>query len=333
MIWGTSLEVRSGGAEVLNKLAAKLKSLGVNAKMFNYSLPMYEQAEYYKNLYDVNYGSWEEVTDDENTIVLLPEVMIENPDNLSFFCNFKKTQFIIWWLSSGFDYNDKEKKTSQRRIMLKLKSIEDRCLNLYENEMIARDLLYHGLSNRMKLQHDIHPAFYSTPKTCEKEDVVFYNGCKAVTRNFVEDKLMPLLPDVKFVTPPYDTDEFYTKEQMIQLYDSAKVYVDFYEFEGREMCPREAAVRDCILLLNNEGNAATFDDYPIPEWYKVRKYSEEDIRNICLKIKECLKNYDKRIQDFKFFKRKCLLEPKMFDLSILTIFGNMIPDENKLVCE
>ena len=34
MIWGASKEVRSGGAEILNKLAAYLKSLGVNAKIF-----------------------------------------------------------------------------------------------------------------------------------------------------------------------------------------------------------------------------------------------------------------------------------------------------------
>jgi hypothetical protein len=209
MIWGPSDEVRSGGAEVLNKLAAYLKSLGVNAKMFNYSYPMYHQADYYKNLYDINYGSWEEVVDDENVVVLLPEVMIENPSNIEFFCNHEKTQYIIWWLSSGFDYNDKEKKTSQRRIMLRLKSIEDRCLNLYENEMIARDLLYHGLNNRMKLQHDIHPLFYNSEKLCEKENVVMYNGCKAVTRNFVHDKLMPMLPNVEFISPPYNTNEFF----------------------------------------------------------------------------------------------------------------------------
>ncbi len=117
---------------------------------------------------------------------------------------------------------------------------------------------------------------------------------------------------------------------MVNLYDRAKVYVDFYEFEGREMCPREAAVRDCILLLNNEGNAATFDDYPIPDWYKVRKYSDDDIKTICLKIQECLKNYDTRINDFSFFKRKCLFEPLQFRLAVQMIFGEMIPDENKL---
>lgn len=333
MIWGATADVTTGGAEVLHKLGAYMKSLGVNAKMFNYSYYVYEQSDYYRNLYDVNCGSWEEIVDDENLIVLLPEVMIENPNNLEFFCSFKKTQFIIWWLSSGFDYADKEKKTSKRRIMLGLKRIEDRCLNLYENELCARDLLYHGLNNRMRFQHGLHPLFYTQPKMAEKQDIVMYNGCKPMTKNFVEENLVPNLPDVKFICCSFNNDHYFTKEEMIEMYDSAKVYIDFPDFEGREMCPREAAIRDCILLLNNEGNAATFDDYPIPSWYKVHKYTDSDIKEICLKIKECLKHYDTRIHDFSLFKRKCLFEPKQFEMSVHTIFGDMIPEENKIVHE
>ena len=171
MIWGASKEVRSGGAEILNKLAAYLKSLGVNAKIFSWAMPVYEQPEYYKNLYDVNCGSWEEITDDENLIILIPEVMIENPDNVNFFCSFKKTQFIIWWLSSAFDYTDMTKKNSKRLQLRQMRSIENRCLHLYENEVCARDLLYHGITTRMRLQHGVHPLFYSYPKQSKKKNI------------------------------------------------------------------------------------------------------------------------------------------------------------------
>ena len=81
-------------------------------------------------MYDVNCGSWEEITDDENLIILISEVMIENPDNVNFFCSFKKTQFIIWWLSSAFDYTDMTKKNSKRLQLRQMRSIENRCLRM-----------------------------------------------------------------------------------------------------------------------------------------------------------------------------------------------------------
>ena len=331
MIWGNTPEVKSGGAEVLQKLAAHLKSLGVNAKMFNYRFDgIFEQNDYYKNLYDINYGTWKEVTDDENTVLLIPEIMIENPKNLDFFCNFKHLQLIIWWLSSGFDYNDTSVKISRRRQLLKLKSIEDRCLHLYENEMIGRDLLYYGITNRIKFQHGLHPSFYSK-RNSTKEDIVLYNACKEVNRKYIE-LVKGSLPNIEFVgLGPDKSGKYLTKEEMIALYDKAKVYVDFYEYEGREMCPREAAIRDCLLLLPNEGCASTFDDYPIPNSYKFDKYTDNGISSLCEKIQDCLKNYDSKIIDMQLIKRKCLLEPVEWENNIYLVFGEMIPDKNKIV--
>lgn len=333
MIWGTSQEVRSGGAEILNKLAAYLKSLGANAKMFSWAMPIYEQPDYYKNLYDINCGSWEEIEDDENIVLLIPEVMLESPDNLHFFCEgFKHIQLIVWWLSSAFDYNDLTKKNSKRLQFIELKGIENRCLHLYENEVCKRDLQYFGIKDAMRLQHGVHPLFYSYPKQSEKKNKVIYNGGKDANDRFV-NKIKEKLPDIEFIRigGGGDLKGYKSKEDLISMYDEAKVYIDFNGFEGREMCPREAVLRNCVLLLGNEGNAATFDDYPLPSWYKVGYVTDSEIDETCAKIVECINNYDSHIEDMNLFKRKCLLEPKEFENMVYLVFGDLIPDENKII--
>ena len=331
MIWGNSKEAKTGGAEILNKFAAYLKSLGVNAQLFNYSFAgNFEQNDYYKNLYDINAGNWRDVIDDENVIIFIPEIMIENPENLEHFCNFKKAQIIIWWMSSSFQYNDLTIKTSKRKMFYRLKFLEERCLHLYEGESAGRDLLYHGITNRMRFSHGVHPLFYTQKPKVEKQDIVCYNPFKPANAEFIE-VIKAAMPDVKFVSiGPEQGGGYMTKEELIDIYDSAKVYVDFNEFEGREMCPREAALRDCVLLLNNEGCASTFDDYPIPNWNKIEKYGEYDVEKICEKIRYCLSHYEECLQDMSLFKNKCLTEPAMWKLYVQTLFGPMIPEENKI---
>ncbi len=328
LIWGCSKEVRSGGAEVLNLLAATLKKLGVNAKMFNWNMWMYEQPEYYRNLYDVNCGSWEEIKDDENIIVLLPEMMLEDPVHIPFFTNFKNVQYIFWWLSSSFDYNEMDIKNSKRLLMNKLKALENRSVNAYENEMCSRDLFYYGLNNRIRLQHGINDLYYNSPKLAEKQNIVMYNSMKTETKTYVEEVLLPIMPDIKFEAIRYlGPDRYRTKEDMCRLYDSCKVYIDFCEFEGRELMPREAAVRDCILILGNDGCAQTFDDYPIPQEYKINRYTEQPDKVADI-IRKSLLNYDNEIQKFTFFKHKCLCEPLLWMNNVYTLFGNMIPKIN-----
>ena len=106
-----------------------------------------------------------------------------------------------------------------------------------------------------------------------------------------------------------------------KFYDKAMIYLDFSGFEGREMMPREACLRDCVLFLGNEGNAETFDDYPIDDYYKINRY--DDISILCNKIRDVLNNYDSHIQNFEFFKNKCLYEPMKWEWETTQLFGKL----------
>lgn len=322
-IWGPEPGVFSGGAEVINMLAAHLKERGVDAKMFNWDMEMYYQPDYYKERYDVNCASWTEIRNEEDYVIILPEVMIENPNNLNWFIHgLDKVQFIIWWLGTGFDYNDLSFKTSKRKMMTGLNLMKNRSLNLCESELAMRDLLYHGLENRMSFQHGTNKVFYEYPVTTQKQPVVIYNGLKTCTRDFVNEKILPILNGVVEFSEirPTSWGDFMSKEELCdRFYDRATVYIDFCEFEGRELMPREACLRDCVLFLVNEGNASTFDDYPIDSYYKVNR--DDDPVEICDKILNAVNNYDEHIKNFEFFKRKCLHEPMKWEWETSQLFG------------
>ena len=88
------------------------------------------------------------------------------------------------------------------------------------------------------------------------------------------------------------------------------------------MMPREACLRDCILLLNNRGNAATFDDYPLDDYYKINMYTNPD--EIAEKIRYCVYNYDNLISDMSFIKNKFMFEPMKWEWEIENIFHPML---------
>ena len=322
-IWGPEPDVFSGGAEVINMLAAYLKSKGIDAKMFSWDMEMYYQPDYYKARYDVNCASWTEIRNEEDYVIILPEVMIENPNNLNWFIyGLDKVQFIIWWLGTGFVYNDLSFKTSKRKIMAGLNLMKNRSLNLCESELAMRDLLYHGLENRMLFQHGTNKVFYEYPVTSTKQRAVMYNGCKPGTPEFVE-KLKPYMPDVEFLeVKPTNWGEYISKEELCdRFYDKSMVYIDFSEFEGRELMPREACLRNCVVFLGNEGNAETFDDYPLDDYYKLNRY--DNLEEVAAKIYDALDNYEKHLGNQWFFRNKCECEPMKWEWETTQLFGKL----------
>ena len=284
-------------------------------------LTMDIQINFNKEMYDINCAGTYELEDVEDNIIMYPELMFEGEDFVNSSMNFKHAQIIVWWLGTGFDYADKSIKTSKRKVMDLMKRYRGRMLHLCESELAMRDLLYYGIEERCIFQHPVHSIFYNTPKFCDKTPTVFYNGLKGINKAFVEEQIIPRLPDINFETVSW-SNAYKTKAEMCSLYDKSKVYIDFCEFEGREMMPREACLRDCILLLNNRGNAATFDDYPLDDYYKINMYTNPD--EIAEKIRYCVYNYDKLISDMSFIKNKFMFEPMKWEWEIENIFHPML---------
>jgi hypothetical protein len=322
-IWGPTPEVFSGGAEVINMLAAFLKSKGINAKMFSWDMPEYYQPDFFRERYDVNCASWTEIQNEEDYVIILPECMIENPENLNYFIHgLDKVQFIIWWLSSAPTYSDLSYKTSKRKTMAALRLMKDRTLHLCESEITMRDLSYHGITHRITFQHGTNKAFVEHHVTSTKQRAVMYNGLKPGTPEFV-DRLKPYMPDVTFLeVKPANWGEYISKEELCdRFYDKSMVYIDFSGFEGRELMPREACLRNCVVFLGNEGTAETFDDYPLDDYYKLNRY--DNLEEVASKIYNALDNYEKHLENQWFFRNKCECEPMKWEWVTTQLFGKL----------
>lgn len=328
-IWIPSKNVISGGAEQLNFLASVLKKFGVNAKCFNFEYNLYlERNNYYTKLYDIDGIGADDIPNEENSIILFPEYMIytahaTDGDLLKFYKErFSKCQFIFWLMSTSF--HDSQK--SLRMIYNDLKEFDDKgnTLFVYEQELGKRDLEYFsGIKHFLPLQHGIHEAYYNVPiDLSKKKNIILYNAFKSGTCEYVE-KLKPYLNDIEFKCISYNgVDGQLFKEEMCEQYDQCKVFIDFCEFDGRELTPREAVQRNCILYVGDNGDAACFNEYPIPDYYKINKFDDPQI--LADKIRKSFDNYYDELNEFQIFKNKIRLDTSGFLNTILMLFKPMI---------
>lgn len=325
-IWMPNPKLKSGGVEVLNMLGWYLNSLGVDVKSFNWGMPVYQQSDYYKAMYPFPGGSWEEVTnDDENLVIIFPEYffMLCDGEDKTFHSHapfiadtYKHAQIIIWWLSTANDNIE----INCRRNFYNISQINN-ILHCCESHIVMRDLEHYGIHDITYLQHPVNSVFFNGGINFKTENRVCY-GLKTECRKYMEAEIIPRInrmrPDIIFDTVA--RGDFKTKNELCDMYSKAKVYIDFSWFSGREMMPREAALQDDILILANRNCAAT-SDYPIKPEYKVNMSNPD---SICKLIIDCVDDYDTRIKDFRFFKNKCLHESDMFKAEVYSIFGPAI---------
>lgn len=159
--------------------------------------------------------------------------------------------------------------------------------NMLEKRHIASKLLIHSIGTDF-----LHAGLFSSKNG--RADRVLYNPAKP-------SKLMKqLLRRNKFDYVPIQGLNF---GQMIELFRTSKLYVDFGNFPGPERLPKETVFNGMNVLVHRFHAAAT-DDVLIPDKYKVDpKASPEYIES---KIDEMLKMYEQQYQDFDAFRQTIL---------------------------
>lgn len=68
-----------------------------------------------------------------------------------------------------------------------------------------------------------------------------------------------------------------TTQQIIKILDESMVYIDFGNHPGKDRIPREAALRNCIVMTNKSGSAANDIDIPIPAEYKFSEFNTYEV--------------------------------------------------------
>jgi hypothetical protein len=145
----------------------------------------------------------------------------------------------------------------------------------------------------------------------KKQNIVAYNPKKGF--NFTR-KIIREGKGLRFVPL-----ENMSREEVIETFKKAKVYIDFGNHPGIDRLPREAAILGCCVITGKRGSAAFFEDVPIPDEYKFED-KEESIPKIIEKIKDCFKNFEERYKDFEYYRKVIRNEPQKFIEDLKRIF-------------
>ncbi len=111
----------------------------------------------------------------------------------------------------------------------------------------------------------------------------------------------------------------FSEHEILMHLDSAKVYIDFGEFPGKDRIPREAISRGCIIFIHNQNCATDYDSFPLDEYFK---FSNEDVINgtLAQKVDFAFENYnDLKKQQFSMYDSVCK-EQSFFKEQVKNLF-------------
>jgi hypothetical protein len=312
----------TGGPEALHQLAYHLNNLGFNAFMYYYLIPesiglVHESYEAYK----IPYVS--QVENKPEHIIIVPETYL-----LPLFKKeFSLVRKAIWWLSIGFYYKTQkiDNNTVQPKRFLDLRDLlrgkkktsfnklkKIGVLNIAHSHYSLVHLKENGLEPIGQISDYMNAAFFESAKVAgEKKDIIIYNPRK--NDDFLQE-IISLTPDLNWVALTG-----MTQQQVADWMSQAKLYVDFGYHPGKERMPREAGIMRCCMIIGKTGSAAYQQDMPIAEKYRFDK-NQNNIPLIIERIKDCLINYDKAINDFKPYRQAIYHEKEKFIDDIQTVF-------------
>jgi hypothetical protein len=306
----------TGGPELLHQLAYKMKVKGKNVVMFyypaNYPNPVHE------NYQEYGISFVREIEDSPDNVVIVPETQT------NLFENFNKIKKGIWWLSVDNYYLSMSgikgrlnrfllKKLGSQNYLFFNKKLKITDFHLVQSEYASELLRTFGITNTYFLTDYLHQSFLRVnTDLSKKENIVAYNPKKGI--KFTKE-LIQSAPDIIFVPI-----ENMTREQVVQLLQKAKVYIDFGFHPGKDRIPREAACLGCCVITNKRGAAAYFKDIPIPLDFKFEE-SVNNLSKISAKIHDCFSLYGQNLSKFDNYRAHIADQEKYFDSEVLDIFG------------
>lgn len=307
----------TGGPDALHQMVYYLNNNGYDAnivysdiKSYKYKIPK----EY--EIYVDKYLLLKDIENNNKNSIIVPET--EN----HILNNFKKMNKYIWWLSVDNNLNYSGIKNKLKKILEKIRfknlkklyklntlknvikhskydflkddNIEHLCASYY-----AFDYVLNNIKDKSKVHLCIEPIskkFLDESKISisNRSNIILYNPKK----NFEFTKLIiNKAYDLKFIPL-----KGFSQNELIDIYQKAKVYIDFGFFPGAERIPKEAVINGCCVITGKYGASNYYNDVPILDKYKIDA-KEENIEKIILQIKDLINNYDNRVEDFCEYRK------------------------------
>jgi len=315
----------TGGPEALHQLAHHLNNLGFDACMYYYSTPA-GQNGLHENYVKYQVPVADKPENSSRSIMIVPESFLYPIFNKK----FNKIRKVIWWLSVDYYFIElnkhierlKKKKFYKLRNALgafKVASFERlrgmEIAHIGHSYYSVVQLRENGIEPIGQIADYMNDAFFDEEGLPQKEDVIIYNPKKN------DEFLASIISQTPGLVwkPLVDMSPAEVAGWMAR----AKLYIDFGYHPGKERMPREACVMRCCMIIGKSGSAAYAEDMPIPEKYRFGK-NDKQVPEIIACIKDCLTNYDKRIEDFKPYRDVVYSEKEKFVEDIKKVFVKIL---------
>lgn len=317
----------SGGSETLHQFAAKVKKCGGDVAM--YYPDDTEKVGTPAKFKIYNLAVVTKIEDSSENVLLVPET------ETKYLFKFKNIKKCIWWLSLdnyyGFTTITGLIRSAQRHnipkifyplycpvIFLKKKLTPNYYhfnnmhidMHLYNCEYVKTYLKEKGINknNYLYLCGPIREDFFVKSKNYQKQEIVIYNPKKnyEFTKQVIK-RLQKARKSIKCI--PIQN---MTPTQIVELMDSAKVYIDFGQFPGPERIPREAVTRNCNIITSLYGSARNNDDVLVPKKFKIDA-KKKNLDVIVSKVLELLDNYDYHVGEYDAYRKKVINQKDIFE--------------------
>lgn len=109
-------------------------------------------------------------------------------------------------------------------------------------------------------------------------------------------------------------------EEVAGALHSATVYIDFGHQPGRDRLPREASIRNCVVLAHRAGAGANDIDMAIPDQFRFDA-TDEDLRRISGVLTEVLRDPAPALAAQRSYREQIPGERDAFDRAVAEFFG------------
>lgn len=320
--------IATGGTELLQQLCYSMNKNNIETYM--YYIEPYENSAVQKKFFNYYCNPYSETIDDNpENILIIPETCLWQ------LRNYKKCQKYVWWLSVdnyyGIYSNSSKFKFKIIDLIYSIKFYSCKHLVQSEYARIFLETKKHIKNNKIyylsdyinndyflkNIDVDSENSFSGSDTTHSKkrENRILYNPrkgyefTKLLIEQIKEYEWFPL--------------QNLSNDEMRDIMQTSKVYVDFGNHPGKDRIPRETALCGCCVITGKRGAAANSIDVPIGDEFKFTD-SPQSINAIHNKIKECMENYDVEKAKFDEYRNIILGEEEKFNSDILKIFKSKV---------
>lgn len=202
-------------------------------------------------------------------------------------------------------------RTKRNQKYLKSNKELQKCYHLYNCEYVKDYLKSRniGKKNMQYLCGPIDIPNTNKANTIEnKKNIVCYSPAKMNMKNFNQI--------INLVKKRHEDYQFVklanmSHDELLNVLNRAKLYVDFGYFPGPERIPREAVSQFCNILTSRDGSAANDIDVPIPDKFKL-DYRGLTFNEIANRIIEMVTNYNSNLSFYDEYRKKVVSQIERF---------------------